>query len=78
MTCETLWCVFLFYLGCVRGLSNEGMPMFRHNEIRGNLYIRIDVEFPEDQFLSDDDLKVRYSVCTYTALYTVSCLHCLS
>ena len=45
-------------LGCVRGLSNEGMPMFRHNEIRGNLYIRIDVEFPEDQFLSEDNLQV--------------------
>ena len=52
---------FFVLLGCVRGLPNEGMPMFRHNEIRGNLYIRIDVEFPEDQFLSADDLQVRYS-----------------
>lgn len=43
--------------GSVRGLSGEGMPMFRHNEIRGNLYIRIDVEFPENQFVSEDDLK---------------------
>ena len=33
--------------------------MFRHNDIRGNLYIRVDVEFPEDQFLSETDLKVR-------------------
>lgn len=45
--------------GSVRGMSGEGMPMFRHNEIRGNLYIRIDVEFPENQFLEEDDLKVR-------------------
>lgn len=43
--------------GCVRGLTNEGMPMFRHNEIRGNLYIRIDVDFPEDQFLTEENLK---------------------
>ena len=52
------------HVGCVRGLSGEGMPMFRHSEIRGNLYIRIDVEFPEDQFVTEDDLKVRLSfVC---------------
>ena len=50
--------------GSIRGLPNEGMPMFRHNEIRGNLYIRIDVEFPENSFLEEDDFKVRWSgVC---------------
>ena len=46
------------YIGCVRGLSGEGMPMFRHNDIRGNLYIRINVDFPDDQFLSEEDFKV--------------------
>ena len=58
-TCITFLKFFYFNVsGCVRGLPKEGMPMFRHNEIRGNLYIRIDVNFPEDQFNSEDDLKV--------------------
>ena len=60
------WYVYVFMLthtlGCVRGLSNEGMPMFRHNEIRGNLYIRFDIDFPGDQFLPEDNLKVSSSV----------------
>ncbi len=46
--------------GCVRGLEGEGMPYFRHHEIRGNLYVVFEVEFPENHFLDEDGIKVHW------------------
>ncbi|KAK6034193.1 DnaJ region [Cooperia oncophora] len=45
---------------CVRGIVGEGMPQRRHHDIRGNLYIKFDVTFPNDHFLEDETkYKVR-------------------
>ncbi len=46
--------------GCVRGLEGEGMPYLRHHEIRGNLYVVFEVEFPENHFLDEDGIKVHW------------------
>lgn len=34
------------------------MPGSRHSELKGNLYIVFDVEFPENSFLEEKDLQV--------------------
>ncbi|KAK6017753.1 DnaJ central domain protein, partial [Ostertagia ostertagi] len=39
---------------CVRGIVGEGMPQRRHHDIRGNLYVKFDVTFPNDHFLEDE------------------------
>ena len=44
--------------GSVRGIRDEGMPRFRHPDLKGNLYIRFDVEFPENNYLDEKGLKV--------------------
>ena len=41
------------------------MPGTRHAELKGNLYIEFDVEFPESGFLEEKDLKVSHSLCHY-------------
>ena len=42
----------------MKGIPEEGMPQFRHPEIKGNLYVHFDVQFPENAFLEEKDLKV--------------------
>ncbi|CAJ0591957.1 unnamed protein product [Cylicocyclus nassatus] len=39
---------------CIRGVIGEGMPQRRHHDLRGNLYVKFDVAFPNDHFLEDD------------------------
>ncbi|CAJ0610225.1 unnamed protein product [Cylicocyclus nassatus] len=39
---------------CIRGIIGEGMPQRRHHDLRGNLYVKFDVAFPNDHFLEDD------------------------
>lgn len=50
--------MFSSLLGTVRGIRDEGMPQVRHSNLRGNLYIQFDVEFPDNAFLEEEDLKV--------------------
>ena len=51
----------LLTTGCIRGLSEEGMPKFRQPELKGNLYFEFDVIFPDSNFADDDKLKVQPS-----------------
>lgn len=39
-------------------LKGEGMPHFRHPDIKGDLYIVFDVEFPSSDWLNAVDRKV--------------------
>ena len=48
---------------CVKGIPEEGMPQFRHPELKGNLYVHFDVQFPENAFLEEKDLKVSRGYC---------------
>lgn len=43
--------------GAIRGLIGEGMPTYKHPEVKGNLYIKFDVEFPDSNFVSGDLIK---------------------
>lgn len=46
--------------GTVRGVEGEGMCHYRHHDLRGNLYFVFNIEFPNDGFLGEEDLKVLY------------------
>lgn len=43
--------------GTIRGIENEGMPMYRNPYEKGNLYIKFDVKFPENNVLSEEAIK---------------------
>ena len=41
-----------------RAIRGEGMPTFRRPEIKGHLYIKFEIQFPENSFLPYDRLQV--------------------
>ncbi|KAK3858540.1 hypothetical protein Pcinc_035278 [Petrolisthes cinctipes] len=43
--------------GCVRGVIGEGMPIYKNPFEKGDLYIRIEVDFPENYFANEGKLK---------------------
>lgn len=47
-----------FVTDCIRGIKEEGMPIYRHPEMRGNLYIKFEIEFPESGDLSEQAVVV--------------------
>ena len=36
-----------FCSGVIRGVKDYGMPLHKHPELRGNLYVEFEIEFPE-------------------------------
>ena len=51
--------VFLNVAGCIRGVVGEGMPTYKRPFDKGNLYVKFEIEFPENNFLPLDKLQVR-------------------
>lgn len=43
--------------GNVKGVVGEGMPMYRNPFEKGNLYIKFEVQFPENHFIDEESLK---------------------
>ena len=43
--------------GSSRCISKEGMPIYKNPFEKGNLYIKFDVEFPENNFISKESFK---------------------
>lgn len=41
---------------CIRGIREEGMPVYRQPETKGNLYIKFEIEFPENGFLKEQSI----------------------
>lgn len=41
----------------------EGMPFYRNPFERGNLYIKFEVNFPQNNFVSEPQLKVSEKAC---------------
>jgi len=50
----------MFVLGSQRCVVGEGMPKYKDVFVKGNLYIKFEVIFPPDGFISDDSVKVRW------------------
>ncbi|XP_070576010.1 dnaJ homolog subfamily A member 2-like [Ptychodera flava] len=44
--------------GCTRAVVGEGMPMYKNPFEKGNLYIKFDVQFPENHFADEKNLKM--------------------
>ncbi len=47
--------------GSIRSIPKEGMPIYKNPFEKGNLYIKFDVKFPENNELSEEAVKV----CTF-------------
>lgn len=43
--------------GTVKGIVGEGMPIYRNPFEKGNLYVKFDVQFPENYFINEEKLK---------------------
>lgn len=46
--------------GSVRAIAKEGMPIYKNPFEKGNLYIKFDVVFPENNSLSEEAIKVSF------------------
>lgn len=44
--------------GSVKGIKGEGMPIYRNPFEKGNLYVKFNIEFPENNFISEKSLKL--------------------
>lgn len=44
--------------GDVKGISGEGMPFYKSPFEKGNLYVKFDITFPEDNFANEKILEV--------------------
>ena len=51
-------------------VENEGMPIYRHPFEKGHLIIKFNIEFPENNFASEDQLSVSKgpSFCSKSSL----------
>lgn len=51
--------------GCVRMVKGEGMPQYRNPFEKGDLYIKFDVQFPENDWISAEKLNVSVNLETH-------------
>lgn len=68
------------YIGVIRGLHHYGMPVHKHPEIKGNLYVEFELDFPET--LSCETAEVSHTLvsrdqCVCTSTYRVCLTDCL-
>ena len=53
-------------IGSIRGLIEEGMPNHKRPSLKGNLYFKFDVEFPGDNFITEQH---EFSVSPFVNLF---------
>lgn len=46
--------------GSIRAIPNEGMPIYKSPFDKGNMYVKFDIKFPENNSLSEDAIKVNH------------------
>lgn len=47
----------VYKTGDIRTVKNEGMPIYKNPFEHGHLYVKFEVEFPENNFVSEEQLK---------------------
>lgn len=57
--------------GTIRAIKKEGMPIHKNPYEKGNLYVKFDVKFPENNTLSEDVIKVSSFLHIF-----ISSVHC--
>ncbi|XP_010789173.1 dnaJ homolog subfamily A member 2-like [Notothenia coriiceps] len=61
----------------VRVVRGEGMPQYRNPFEKGDLYVKFDVQFPENNWISPEKLVVRYylfncSLSSFSILWLIT------
>lgn len=51
-------CLCLCVAGSIRMVKGEGMPQYRNPFEKGDLYVKFDVQFPENNWISPEKLNV--------------------
>lgn len=51
--------------GCIRMVKGEGMPQYRNPFEKGDLYVKFDVQFPENNWISAEKLNVSHDDETF-------------
>jgi DnaJ family protein A protein 2 len=61
--------------GSIRAVPNEGMPIYKNPYEKGNLYIKFDIKFPENNSLSNEAISVcvSFMLLRIPALSTAFC-----
>lgn len=61
-----IFVVYFYGLGCIRGVVGEGMLAYRRFYDRGNFYVKFEIEFFLNNFISGDKIFVSiYFLCVY-------------
>lgn len=68
-------CVFNTSPGSVRVVRAEGMPQYRNPFEKGDLFVKFEVQFPQNNWISPEKLTVRALVCV-VALVLSCCQAC--
>lgn len=55
-------------------LRNEGMPAYKNPDVRGNLYIVLDVEMPNEDWMGSVDPKVEFFAQCFSVLLVFNAL----
>lgn len=50
--------VCVYVPGSIRMVKGEGMPQYRNPFEKGDLYLKFDVQFPENNWISPEKLNV--------------------
>lgn len=55
--------------GMIRAIPKEGMPIYKNPFEKGNLYVKFDVKFPENNELNEDTIKVSLTLKRHTKVF---------
>jgi len=44
--------------GAIKCIADEGMPQYKRSSEKGNLYVRFNIEFPPDRWITPDKIEV--------------------
>ena len=60
--------------GMIRAIQKEGMPIYKNPFEKGNLYVKFDVKFPENNELNEDTIKVSVAQNSTEIFFLISIL----
>jgi DnaJ family protein A protein 2 len=57
--------------GTIRAIPSEGMPIYKNPYEKGNLYVKFDVKFPENNTLTEEQISVSCIIILYKQIELV-------
>ena len=55
--------------GDVKGVRGEGMPIYKNPFEKGNLYVRFEITFPNDNFTNEQVLQVIHFLILFFSIF---------